>query len=255
MLTRCTEPLIRFWTPFCSTKFSPQAVETNLQEGSQKLLFLPLVYNINPWAHEVQMPGRSSRHWHLSSLRHVATLHAPPQHFLYLSTFWNFLLRLFRDYSAQSFPVITFSMSFPDPPLTLHHGSSFHPRDLPQGLLWCFMGISRNSTASLFNFHVRWNEWNTNMHVWICIWVEFFFFFLVSLSERWRWMNGKILVSPWVSPKLEVRAVETARRSVSAADSAGWFFDHCPAFTIMANVTFPNHKVHLRTSLVWLAWW
>lgn len=140
-------------------------------------------------------------------------------------------------------------------PVILHHGSSFHPPNLPQGLLWCFMGISRSSTTSVFNFHVRWNEWTTNRRVWIYIWVGFLFFsYRASPKVGGEWM-GKNLESPWVSPKLEVRAVGTAHRSVSAADSAGWFFDHCPAFRFMANVTFPNHKVHLRTSLVWLAWW
>lgn len=51
-----------------------------------------------------------------------------------------------------------------------------------------------------------------------------------------------------------LRAVGTARGPISAADSADCFFDHCPAFGHVASAVFPNHKVHLRISLVWLAW-
>lgn len=77
-------------------------------------------------------------------------------------------------YSAQSFPVITFSMNFPVGqthhfPIVLHHGSIFHPHNLPQGLLGCFICISRSSKTSLCNFHVKWNEWKTGIYVCVSV--------------------------------------------------------------------------------------
>lgn len=69
-------------------------------------------------------------------------------------------------------------------------------------------------------------------HRHACMTIHFSFF--ISFHFYWAFlqfgglffMNENFLVSSRVSPKLEVRAVGEAHRSVSAADSAGWFLDH-----------------------------
>lgn len=168
MLTRCTELPIRFWTPFCSTKFYPQAVETDKPPGR---LTEALISSLS-----LQLQAETTRSRSLGVPKDTDTfLHwGMWQHCMHLNTFYIyppfgtscsdvfstvFPYNIFHEFSR--FPTHHF-------PIVLHHGCSFHPYNLPQGLLWRFLCISRSSTTLLCNFHVRLNEWNTDMHEYTC---------------------------------------------------------------------------------------